>query len=437
MQKNEDKKSADKSGYKFSRGLCAVFLGLCRFVAVFFGARIKKSKAFKDGKRNGAMLVLANHLSAFDFIFFASPFVGKPLNFVVAENMMYSTPIFATLIKRYNAITKKQFYADFQCIKNIKKCLDSGVSVLICPEGKVSADGKTGTISPSIARLIQWLGYPVSTVKLSGTSFVRPKWASNTRFGRIEVNCDILFTAEEAKALPKDEVLQAVNNALAHNEHKWQEQSGHKYVGAHYARGLNRLLYCCPKCHSEIDVTTESRCLVCANCGNRVEYKNNGKLVAIGESVSPERVDLWFDEQRKVVAEQIAKDDFLLESMVHLFVENDVKNGYRYVCCGRLTLNRDMLVFDSNQQERPKKVISKYGVNAMEFEFFYDEGTEAVEKELCHLEFPLANTDTIANMPGTSIDMYDANHVYRFMFEKGVSSTKFVLAIEELFKLRG
>lgn len=52
------------------------------------------------------MLIVCNHLSAYDFIHFSSAMYGATLNFVVAENMMYSMPIFAKLLGSYHAITK-------------------------------------------------------------------------------------------------------------------------------------------------------------------------------------------------------------------------------------------------------------------------------------------------------------------------------------------
>lgn len=95
--------------------------------------------------------------------------------------------------------------------KEYQKYLDQGISVLICPEGKVSANGVTGAIAPSIARLVQWLGYPVGVIKMQGASLARPKWAYNLRFvrrGRVVTNCDMLFTKEEAKSLSKEEIYQ-------------------------------------------------------------------------------------------------------------------------------------------------------------------------------------------------------------------------------------
>lgn len=427
----------NKNDVPFSKAYCRFFLGLCRFVRPFLHGKCTQSKAFKAQKKNGAMLVICNHLSAYDFIHFSSAMYGAPLNFVVAENMMYSMPIFAKLLGSYHAITKKQYFADYQCIKSIKKYLDAGISVLICPEGKVSADGVTGAILPSIARLVQWLGYPVGVIKMRGASLARPKWAYNLRMvrrGRVLTDCDMLLTKEETKSLSKDEILQKIVGALKHNEHKWQVDNGVVFKGRHYAEGLERLLYYCPKCHSEFTMTSSGDHLVCKNCGNDVVYTHDGRLLPVGDSVSLKRIDLWYSLQKAMVANEVKKDDFRISDNVNLFVENEKNNGYRFVAAGTMILDKQSLRFHTDWQTRPKGVKSKYGVNCMTYEVDEKQGTEAVEDEFKDIVFPINRTDTIANLPGTALDMYDENHVYRFMFADRKSSTKYVLAIEEMYK---
>lgn len=437
-----DRTKADKNlknAPPFSRLESKLFLGLCAFVRPILHGKCRQSEAFKAQKKSGPMLVLSNHLSAYDFIHFASAMKGTPLNFVVAENMMYSTPIFAKLIKGYHTITKKQYYADVQCIKNIKKYLDSGVSVLLCPEGKVSADGVTGKILPSIARLVEWLGYPVGIIKMQGASLARPKWAHNLRLvrrGYVYADCDMLLTSEQAKTLPKEEILHKICLALEHNEHKWQVEHNVVFKGKKYAEGLDRLLYLCPKCGAEFEMRTKDSHIICDKCGNDVVYGFDGKLVASEGSVAPERIDLWYAMQRENVKKLVEKEGFCICQNVSLLVENATKNGYKFVAKGKLELSLDKLTFDCTQRERPIGINPKYGVNDMNFSYDETRGFECVEDEFLHIEFSTDRCDTVANLPGTALDLYDDKHVYRFMFDDVMASTKYALAIEEAYKLR-
>lgn len=438
MAVNSDTSKDNSNAVPFSRAYSRLFLGLCRFVRVFLHGKCKQSAAFKEQKKAGPMLVLSNHLSAYDFIHFGAAMSGAPLNFVVAKNMMYSTPIFAKLIRSYHAITKRQYFADFQCVKNIKKYLDSGISVLVCPEGKVAADGVTGMITPSIARLVQWLGYPVGVVKMKGASLARPKWAYNLRFvrrGNVYTECDMLFSAEQTKSLSRSEILQKICDALEHNEHKWQIDNSIVFKGRHYAEGLDRLLYRCPKCGCEFKMRTNGSLLTCTQCHNTVKYRYDGYLQPIEDSVAPERIDLWCDEQRKQVASQVSEENFKLQENVSLLVENAANNGYRFIAKGVLCLDKNALRFDTNQAERPIGINLKYGVNNMLFDYDKRAGFEQIEEEFKHMEFSIAGCETVANLPGTAIDMYDEKHVYRFMFDKVMAATKFALAIEEAHKV--
>lgn len=411
---------------------------ICSILRLNFRARSVKSKAFKEQKKKGAMLVLCNHTSALDFGYFTPPFFYKKVSFVVAENMMYSTPIFATVIKGYHAITKKQFFADYTCIKKMKRYLDAGISVIICPEGKVSAEGKTGVIPASITRLVKWLGYPVATVITKGAGLTRPKWAHTVRKGKVVSYCDMLMSADEAKNLSADEIMAKIDKALDHNEHIYQLETGLKFRGKCYAEGLERLLYLCPKCGSEFKIKAEGDVLTCTECGNSVRYPNTGGLEPIGDSVAPERIDLWFDEERAAVGKEVKNPDFSISKPVHLFLENSNKNGYRFVTTGLLTLDKDKIEFVSSLTERPKGVETEYKIGDMNFDVDkVNSEKEPVEDEFRHLLFQTKHFVTVANIPGSSLDFYDEKHTYRMMFSEDLAATKYSLAVEELARQRG
>ncbi len=411
-----------------------ILLFICVVMKFVCNAHYKSSKAFKAQKKAGPMLVLANHMSALDFCYFSSPFFPKKINFVVAENMKYSKPLFAKMITGYRCILKKQYYSDFSCIKNIKRYLDNGISVLLCPEGKVAAEGKTGVIPSSISKLVKWLGYPVATVITTGAGLTRPKWAHTLRRGRIDSYADMLFTADEVKTLSNDQVMERIESALKQNEHTLQLETGRKFYGSRYAEGLERLLYHCPKCGSEFTMTARGNTLTCTHCKNTVRYSKKGGLHPVGDSVCPERIDLWYDLERELVTQEVKADDFCLDYPVHLFIENDEGNGYRFVTSGNLHLDKEVVSFKSSLTERPVNVDTEYKIGDMELNFDQTASTEKVEEEFMEITMPVKNYVTIANLPGTSVDIYDDKHTYRMIFARELAASKVALSIEEMAK---
>ena len=435
--KTKKKKSTKPPKTMWSTRHYGILLFICVVMKVVCNAHYKKSKAFQQQKNKGPMLVLCNHMSALDFCFFSSAFFFKRVSFVVAENMKYSTPLFAKMITGYRCILKKQYYSDFSCIKNIKRYLDAGISVCLCPEGKVAAEGKTGVIPSSIAKLVKWLGYPVATIVTTGAGLTRPKWAHTLRRGRVDSRCDMLFDVEELKSATNDEIMDKIKDALYVNEHVYQLENGTRFHGLRYAEGLERLLYRCPKCGAEFAITAKGDTLTCEKCKNTVRYSKKGGLHPARDSVCPERIDLWYDLEREQIALEVAEDDFCLEYPVHLFIENESKDGYKFVTSGNLMLDKTEIAFDSTMDYRPKNVETEYKIGDMELVFDDNCDKEPVEDEFKHISMPVKNYVTIANIPGTSVDIYDDKHTYRMIFARELVATKYALAIEEMARQRG
>ncbi len=422
---------------KFPYFYYALFMMLCFVGRLYFNGKAVQSKAFKEAKKKGPMLVMCNHTSAFDFAFFSPPFFSKKLTFVVAENMLYSTPFLAKIIRKADAITKKQYIADLSCVKRIKKSVDAGISVALCPEGQVQSCGKTGIVPYANGKLMKFLGCPVAICVTSGAGLSRPKWGYTARRGKVVTKCDILYTAEEVKTKTADELYNGLVEALQFNEHVYQIENGVKFKGKRYAEGLERILYKCPKCGEEYTLTSEGNVLKCSNCDNTVEYTRTGKLIPLtNESVCPERVDLWYDLERESVREQIREENFSLTEEVALFIEKPEAYNYRFITTGIATLDKEKIVFKSTLDSRPKKMITEYGVGKFNFKLDTDGEMEEVEEEFKELTFSIKNNESCAFFPGNSLELYDLKHSYRISFLKHSASTKFSLAIEELYKLR-
>lgn len=406
------KAAAKKKEKMFSPFHYCLLMAVCGVLRLRFGARSKLSPAFLKQKREGAMLVVSNHVSPFDFAWFTTPFLGRKVSFVVAETMKYSQPVFAGLIEGYRAIVKKQFYADYTCIKNIKRYLEAGISVILCPEGKVSADGRTAPMGYAAAKLVKWLGFPVASCVISGAGLTRPKWARTSRTGGVECAMDMLFTAEDTKKLSADEIMVRMDAALSHNEHEWQQKEGRVYRGARYAEGLENMLYRCPVCGEEFRMTTAGNAIMCGKCGFAAVYTGTGKILPVEESSvgCPSRIDEWYDLIRASVAEQVRSADFMLSEPVRVMTENDKGNGYKYAVSGTLTLDREALVFRASDAEDENRI---------------KEAPECVT-------VPVRNLPTAATLPGVSLDISDDKHTYRMVFLARPASTKFALALEAL-----
>lgn len=108
--------------------------------SIRYGFKVDKS-AIKGMK--GPFLVLGNHTSWVDFLYFSNCVYPHPMNVVVTSNVFYMK-FLGKLFTDFGAIPKKQFTSDFSCIKHIKRNLDNGNSVLLFPEGALRWTARQG-----------------------------------------------------------------------------------------------------------------------------------------------------------------------------------------------------------------------------------------------------------------------------------------------------
>lgn len=426
----------NKSQIKFPWFYYSLFMMICFIGRLLFNGSASKSDAFKKAKNSGPMLVVCNHASSFDFMFFSPPFFGKKIAFVVAENMLYSTPFLAKIIRKAKEITKKQYVADIQCVRKIKKYLDAGISVALCPEGQVSSSGKTGVITMATAKLIKFLGYPVAVCRTLGAGLSRPKWSYTARRGKVSTECDILFSENEVKDLDINQIYTGLVKALEFNEHTYQLENDIKFKGRRYAEGIEKLLYQCPKCGKKYTMESKGKIIKCRYCGNAVEYTKRGQLVGLDDnSYTLKRVDLWYEWQRENMRKKLLDKDFMLSGEVILFIEKPESASYKYIAKGKLILDKENISFCSGEELRPANIKSKYGIGT--FDISVKNGKmEAVEEEFKKFSISIRNNESCAFNPGVSLEFYDAKHSYRFVFTKEKMATEYALAIEELYKSR-
>ncbi|MDD4840021.1 MAG: lysophospholipid acyltransferase family protein [Clostridia bacterium] len=390
---------------KFSRFYYCIAGIIAFFWRIIMRVKIVKSEELKNQK--GVYLIVANHASPLDFLSYIGILFPKRQNFVVAENMLYYNKFISRVLIKFGAILKKQFYSDFTCVRGIKKYLDAGIPVLFCPEGKVSDDGITQTIVPSTGKLAKWLGYPVVSVTIRGSSLVRPKWAKTIRRGKIVLDCDVALSKEEVERLSANDINEKIQKSIFNNDHIFQQEREIKFRGKKLAEGLENILYKCPKCGAEFEMIGQKDILRCSVCGNTARYGTDGTISPLGEdsTVFP-RIDLWREYVRKSLRDELETNNFFLESKVELFQDVPETRQYAFVEKGLLTMNKEKIIY--TPQEKQKEKIS----------------------------FVLLNLPTIVSAPGKSIILYDKNKIYKFMFIDKMMSTKFSMAVEELGKLK-
>ena len=163
-------------------------------------------------------------------------------------------------------------------IKNVKFLKNNGCSLLMFPEKDYSVFGEVSTLPLEITKFFYDTEFDITYLSLINTFYSFPIWAKEQR--RCETKCIKQNTIPHSKL---DELYSQEQNDLAN---KCMPSSAATYAEKNkiflrsnvLAEGIDRVIYCCPRCKEMLSIYAEFNCIKCRNCGSAVEFSDNGNM---------------------------------------------------------------------------------------------------------------------------------------------------------------
>lgn len=165
-------------------------------------------------------------------------------------------------------------------------------------------------------------------------------------------------------------------------------------------------MYKCPRCGAEFKNVSKYRTFRCTACGNTVKYNTGGTLSPSGENDKCfEFVSEWYKFQRDEVKKEVENPDYSFEENVTLLLTDDKTHRFEEAGKGKIVLDKNGITY----------VGTKCGQEVS-------------------MTFGLKNHPTVAYKLAQNIEIAEDNEIFKFVFENGFHTAKFVLAVEELHK---
>jgi len=206
-------------------------------------------------------------------------------------------------------IPKNMFDPDIRSIIGIKTVVNRGDGILLFPEGRCSSSNAYVGMHKSTGKLIKKFGIPVISAYIEGANVCMPHWRKVFRFGRVRITYKNLISEEETKTLSIDEINAAVDARLSGAEGALPIKNPFRTVWANrLAKGLQNILYYCPKCKQEFTMVSKGNTLRCTACGNEVIVDRELKLNPTEGSVGDREISIWFRDQVRHEMSALSED---------------------------------------------------------------------------------------------------------------------------------
>ena len=219
-------------------------------------------------------LVIPNHVMTWDPVLI-SLFLRDPVHWVAAD-ANFRKSFFSWWLRRVGTIAKAKNMSDFGMMRQILRLLASGKVIGIFAEGQRTWDGATLPLVTTTAKLVKLAGVPVVSPILKGAYLTLPRWAFESRRGRVVIEHRIALTAQDVERMSVVEIHERLVATLSHDDSEWQETDPRPHVCARGAEKLQLALFWCPECDELNTMKSEGRRFFCESCGYAVRFSSYG-----------------------------------------------------------------------------------------------------------------------------------------------------------------
>ena len=357
-------------------------------------------------------VLLCNHNAFMDFKVATKAIWPARANYVVAIDGFIGRE---KLLRNVGCICKRKFTNDLILIRQLQNTIKNGDIAIIYPEARYSLCGTTAVLPESLGKMCRLFGVPVVSLICHGHHVNSPFWNLHDRGVKpTEAELSLLFTPEQLKTLPVDELNARIVERFQYDDHKWQKDRGIRITYPKRAEGLHKVLYQCASCGTEYSMISEGDKLICKSCGKKWTLTELGELKADEGKTVFSHIPDWYEWERGNVRAEVESGTYSSgELEVHV---SSLPNADRFIDIGTGTMTHDMNGFrvkvtdnDGTVREMEKSVPSLYS---------------------CHIEYEyLGKYGDCVDLNTLEDTWYVYPHGERF------AVTKMALATEELFAL--
>ena len=355
-------------------------------------------------------ILLANHNAFLDIQMLRYITFPHKMSYVVAIDGFLNRKKF---LESIGCICKRKFTTDPSLIKSIDYVLNTQKHILaMFPEARYSLCGTKAIIPESVARLVKHFKVPLVILKMNGHHINSPFWNLRMRkIKGIEAELKCVATKEEVEMMSLEEINEIIQNEFIYDEYAWQKKNNIHVKFPWRAEGLHKVLYKCPHCGEEYQMSTSGTILECKHCGKKWEYTELGELKALEGETEFSHIPDWYEWERDEVAKEVRNDTYHFESEVHV----DMLPVDKFIPMGKAKLVHDLNGF---------KLSGKFN----DEEYLIDIPSSRTYG--VHIEYEYLGQF------GDCVDLNTIDNTYYVYPEKELFSvTKISLATEEIYKM--
>ena len=251
------------------------------------------------------------------------------------------------IFRRIGVLAKRKFTNDPKGAIRYLEVLKKKKILVIYPEARYSFMGETERIDRSIGRFAKQAKVPVVLNREHGNYLYCPQWSDHkARKVRPIVNeIETIVDRQDIENLSAQEIQEKIESKFYNSEEDWMELKNIRITYENRAVGLERILYKCPHCGTEFEMSSEGHLLKCNHCGITYDYLEDGHLKCLNGETLFDYPSKWYKWEKKCVKDEVINgtyhfdDDVRVEKLLgagigfvtqegHYHLTHDIEEGF-------------------------------------------------------------------------------------------------------------
>ncbi len=295
----------------------------------------------EDLHADGPVLLIPNHVSAWDPLLVAMSLRDKQVYYVASEHLFRMGLLSRLICWLVAPIPRRKASTGTDTVKTCLRHLRAGHSVCLFAEGEQSWDGRSIPIFPATGKLVKSSGATLVTYRLEGGYLSLPRWGRGVRRGRVHGHPVGIYPPDLLKTMSAEAINELINRDIQEDAWQRQRETPVPYRGRRRAEGLERALYLCPACRGIGTLQTKDDRIFCS-CGLELHFIETG-FFAPDQPFST--IAEWEDWQRQALHDLDVPPGTLLFSDEKMSLSKiSTDHGERRIGGGTLQQYTDRLV---------------------------------------------------------------------------------------------
>ena len=224
------------------------------------------------------------------------------------------------IFRRIGVLAKRKFTNDPKAAMRYLEVLQKKKFLVIYPEERYSFMGETERFDKGLGKMAKMANVPVVLIREHGNYLYCPQWSDHKvrKVYPIVDEVETIISRNDLEVMNADEIQAKIEENFVNSEEDWMRR---KHILIKYnnrAVGLERILYKCPHCGTEFEMSSETHFIKCNHCGATYDYLENGQLQRVDGENKFHYPSEWYKWEKECVKEEVLKGTYHFEDDVRV-----------------------------------------------------------------------------------------------------------------------